>query len=221
MSDAIATYAGLKLGVLDWLGQPANRILASRFDDFLQNCERRMYYGYATGKPDHPLHAAPLRILEMESAITQTMASTTALPVGFLELISAQIDGFFAPLQIVSERVLDSYVGRNFDRARLIAVSGADFRIVGNPSGGACTLRYFRKLTTPTPAGATNDILTNYPDIYLHGCLIEAAIFLNDQAAATGYASAYNASVDGLNARTAAVSGSRPTVAATPEGPAP
>ena len=54
-----------------------------------------------------------------------------------------------------------------------------------------------------TLAGATaNAILTSAPDVYLYGCLIEAAIFTQDQNGAVSYLQAYNASVAGLNART-------------------
>ena len=62
------------------------------------------------------------------------------------------------------------------------------------------TLRYYQKLATP--AGATaNAILAGSPDVYLYGCLIEAAIFTQDAEAALRYLPLYNASVAGLNAR--------------------
>ena len=36
-------------------------------------------------------------------------------------------------------------------------------------------------------ASPTNAILTAYPNIYLHGCLLEAAIFLGDDAKAARF----------------------------------
>ena len=64
--------------------------------------------------------------------------------------------------------------------ARQIAISGTNFRVKDDPAGATATLRYYQKLATPS--GATvNAILTGYPDVYLFGCLIEAAIFTQDE----------------------------------------
>mgnify|MGYP001126226034 CR=1 FL=1 len=214
MSIDIATYAGLKRAVLDWLGQPANMLLNSRFDDFLLNCERRMYYGHATEQPDHPLRSDPLRISEMETVDEAFAlgAATVAQPAGFLELISARLNSPPAPLQIVSQRILDGYGTQSLGATRLIAVSGTTFRLLDAPTaegggGGTATLRYYRKLATPQ-GSAVNDILANYPDVYLYGCLVEAAVFTQGEAEAQRYLQLYNASVAGLNARTQRITAS-------------
>ena len=57
-------------------------------------------------------------------------------------------------------------------------------------------------------AAAGNAILTGSPDIYLYGCLVEAAIFTQDEPAALRYLPLYNASVAGLNARTQRITAS-------------
>src|SRR4029450_5084280 len=86
-------------------------------------------------------------------------------------------------------------------------LSGTNFRFLDAPSSGTATLRYYRKLTTPS-GSTVNDILTNYPDVYLQGCLVEAAIFTQGEAEAARYLQLYNASVAGLNARTQRISAS-------------
>ena len=86
-------------------------------------------------------------------------------------------------------------------------MSGTNFRVKDDPAGATATLRYYQKLATP--AGATvNAILTGYPDVYLFGCLIEAAIFTQDELGAQRYLQLYNASVAGLNARTQRITAS-------------
>ena len=61
-----------------------------------------------------------------------------------------------------------------------------------------------------TPTGATvNAILTSYPDVYLFGCLIEAAIFTQDELATQRYLQLYNASVAGPWDRWAAIASRR------------
>jgi hypothetical protein len=209
MAAQITTYGGLKAGVLAWLARTGDALLDSRFDDFLLNCERRIYYGHATDDPANPLRSDALRIPEMETADAAFALSsgTVAQPATFLELISAQLNSPQGPLQIVSQRTLDGYGTQSLGGTRLIAVSGQNFRLLDAPTAGSATLRYYQKLTTP--AGATvNAILTGYPDVYLYGCLVEAAIFTQDQDAALRYIPLYNASVSGLNARTQRITAS-------------
>ncbi|HYR65328.1 MAG TPA: hypothetical protein VEP47_04320 [Reyranella sp.] len=209
MAAQITTYGGLKAGVLAWLARTGDALLDSRFDDFLLNCERRIYYGHATDDPANPLRSDALRIPEMETADAAFAlnSGTVAQPATFLELISAQLNSPQGPLQIVSQRTLDGYGTQSLGGTRLIAVSGQNFRLLDAPTAGSATLRYYQKLTTP--AGATvNAILTGYPDVYLYGCLVEAAIFTQDQDAALRYIPLYNASVSGLNARTQRITAS-------------
>lgn len=195
--------AWLKAAVLSWLARPGDAVLDGRFDDFLANCERRMYYGCATGQPDHPLRSDPLRIPEMEAAdeAFSLSGATVAQPTGFLELVSAfnTSDGW--PMQIVAQGAIDARGRQALGGTRLIAVSGTGFRLFDAPATPrTATLRFFRRL--PTPTGSTgNEILANYPDVYLYGCLVEAAIFTQGEAEAQRYLSLYNASVAGLNAR--------------------
>jgi hypothetical protein len=209
MAAQITTYAGLKAGMLAWLARTGDALLDARFDDFLLNCERRMYYGFAVDEPASPMRSDALRIPEMEAvdaAFALTSASV-AQPAGFLELVSAFNNSLNAPLDIVSQRTLDGYGTQSLGGTRLIAVSGTNFRLLDAPSSGTATLRYYRKLATP--AGSTvNDILTNYPDVYLYGCLVEAAVFTQGEAEAQRYLQLYNASVAGLNARTQRITGS-------------
>jgi hypothetical protein len=209
MAVQITTYAGLKAGMLAWLARSTDTTLSDRFDDFLLNCERRIYYGFAVDLPEHPLKSDPLRVPEMETVDTAFALSsgTVAQPTGFLELISAAQNSPVAPMEIVAQRVIDGYGTQSLGGTKLIAVSGTNFRFFDAPSSGTATLRYYKKLTTP--AGSTvNDILTNYPDVYLYGTLIEAAIFTQGEAEAQRYLQLYNASVAGLNARTQRITAS-------------
>jgi hypothetical protein len=223
MAAQITTYGGLKAGVLAWLARTGDTLLDSRFDDFLLNCERRIYYGHATEDPGNPLRSDPLRIVEMETVDPAfALSATTPQPTTFLELISAQLNSPNVPLQIVGQRTIDGYASSTPDQPRLVAVSGTNFRVFPNPGTSAysATLRYYQKLATP--AGATvNAILTSYPDVYLYGCLVEAAIFTQDQDGALRYIPLYNASVSGLNARTQRITASSVPVIRLRAGMAP
>jgi hypothetical protein len=210
MAVQITSYGGLRAGVLAWLARPGDALLDARFDDFLLSCERRMWYGHATDEAGNPLRSDPLRTVEMETVDPAfALSAVTPQPNGFLELISAQLNQPAAPLQIVAQRTIDGYRAAAPGAPRLIAVSGTGFRVFPDPGTGAhtATLRYYRKLATPAGA-ASNAILAQSPDVYLHGCLVEAAIFTQDEAAALRYLQLYNASVAGLNARTQRITAS-------------
>lgn len=208
MAAQINSYAGLKAGMLAWLARSGDTLLDSRFDDFLQGCERRMYYGQATEEPGNPLRSDPLRIVEMETSDTAfALQATVPQPPGFVELISVLLNSPESLLDVVSQRTLDAYGAQRLGRVAKIAVSGTNFRVKDDPAGATATLRYYQKLATPTGATA-NAILTGYPDVYLFGCLIEAAIFTQDEFAAQRYLQLYNASVAGLNARTQRITAS-------------
>jgi len=223
MAAQITTYGGLKAGVLAWLARTGDTLLDSRFDDFLLNCERRLYYGHATEDAGNPLRSDPLRIVEMETVDPAfALAAVTPQPATFLELISAQLNSPNAPLQIVGQRTIDGYASSTPDQPRLIAVSGTNFRVFPDPGAGAytATLRYYQKLATPAGA-VVNAILTNSPDVYLYGCLVEAAVFTQDEQAALRYLPLYNASVAGLNARTQRITASSVPVIRLRAGMAP
>jgi hypothetical protein len=208
MPAQITSYAGLKAGMLAWLARTGDALLDSRFDDFLQGCERRMYYGHATEEPGNPLRSDPLRIVEMETADPAfVLQATVAQPPAFVELISVLLNSPETLLEIVSQRTLDAYGAQSLGRIAKIAISGTNFRVKDDPAGATATLRYYQKLATPSGATA-NAILTGYPDVYLFGCLIEAAIFTQDELGAQRYLQLYNASVAGLNARTQRITAS-------------
>ena len=137
------------------------------------------------------------------------MKAAAFIGVISLELISAQLNSPNVPLQIVAQRTIDGYASSTPDQPRLVAVSGTNFRVFPNPGTSAysATLRYYQKLATPAGA-VVNAILTNSPDVYLYGCLVEAATFTQDEGAALRYLALYNASAAGLNARTQRITAS-------------
>ncbi len=223
MAAQITTYGGLKAGMLAWMARTGDTVLDGRFDDFLLNCERRIYYGYATDDPGNPLRSDPLRVPEMEIADSAFAlgSGTVAQPATFLELISAYNSTLRGPMKIVGQRVIDGYGSQSIGGAKLIAVSGGNFRIFDAPATtNTAVLRYYQKLTTPSGAGV-NALLTGYPDVYLYGCLIEAAIFTQDEGAAQRYLQLYNASVAGLNARTQRITASANPVIQVRQGMTP
>src|SRR5260370_7091515 len=111
MAGQINTYGGLKAGMLAWLARSGDSLLDSRFDDFLLNCERRMYYGFAADDPANPLKADPLRIDLMETVdpAFALSSATGPQPAPFLQLTSPPPNTPPPPLDIVTPRTLAAY----------------------------------------------------------------------------------------------------------------
>lgn len=123
-------------------------------------------------------------------------------PAGFLELISARLNSPERQLIIVADGVADNYVAGDLDGVRLVSITGPYLRFLNTPGqGDTATLKYFGKLETPTEAGVVNWILTNAPNVYLHGCLLEAAIRTGDADSARLYHGMYCSAVRSLNQR--------------------
>lgn len=211
MSVTFNTYTGLKAAIPTWMARgSSDPILDPQFDNFLLNCETRIYYGYED--PTDVLQSDPLRVPEMETANAAFAVSsdTVAQPTTFVELISAYNTTINKQMEIVAQRVIDDYGTNAVGGAKLIAVSGTNFRVKDAPtvaSPANLVLRYYQELATPT-AAAANSILTNYPHVYLYGCLVEAAIMTQDSPSAQAYLALYNGAVSGLNARTQRITAS-------------
>lgn len=197
MAVAVNTYTGLQAAVASWMARAGDSTITGRFDDFLALHEQRMYHG-AAAVPGMLPEFEPLRINEMETVdgAFSISGETVAQPSGFLELIEAALNSPYAPLWVEHQGVIAAYRDQTLSAAKIIAISGTNFRF--KEASGTATLRYYQKLTTPT-ASAANAILTNYPGVYLNGCLIEAALFTSDFDGAMKYGAIYAALVKGLN----------------------
>lgn len=201
MAAVVNTYSGLQAAIASWMARDGDTDITDRFDDLLALHEHRMYYG-AAEVPGLLPACEPLRIREMEATDAAfALSATVAQPEGFLELIEMKLNSDDRRLDVVAEGTLDAYRSDAFGGPALVAISGTNFRIVDDPGASyTATLRYFRKLDTPT-AEAANWILTNTPNVYLHGCLFEAAVMTGDKDAAGLYLATYAAHVRALNQR--------------------
>jgi hypothetical protein len=201
---AITTYTSLGSAVADWLARAGDADLATRFPDFLALHEERMYYGAQALPTLGIAEMEGIRIPEMETvAATFALSEGVAQPAGFLELIQATLNVNNSPIDIVDQSILDGYGQNAVGGPYLMAVSGSNFRFKDDPGTGTYTavLRYYAKLTSPSPTNDTNWILTNAPSIYLNGCLLEAAKYIADSEAAKLYAALYASGVAGQNRR--------------------
>lgn len=137
-----------------------------------------------------------LRLMEMLCKTTlYTNEGTASLPSDFLEMESAYIDsgGERTPLVPATEQnqsVRYDSSGRPF----YYAVHGDEISLMPKPDTDyEIEVRYYARLSALSASTDTNDVITNYPGLYLYAALTHAAVWAQDEALAQVYNSAYTA----------------------------
>ena len=199
---ALDTYANLKTEISSFLNRDD---LTAQIDTFIDLAETR--------------HARDLRIREMETVDTSitTVAGTQSydLPTGYLELRYAMLQTSpYTMLQYMSPadffRVYNA--GEGSGMPVYYTIVGKKIYLGHSPdSANVLELGFFQRATALSSSNTTNDILTNFPDLYLYGSLAETSPFLMQDERLAVWSSLYKEGV-----RTANESAQRGRVSAAP-----
>tara|TARA_R110000822_G_scaffold27674_4_gene82359 strand:- start:2179 stop:2799 length:621 start_codon:yes stop_codon:yes gene_type:complete len=167
---SISTYTELQTAVADWL---ARSDLTARIPDFIQ-----------MGEVDLNNR---LRLREMITTVNITPSQVdtyVSLPTGFLELISFADDTGDTLQEVGYDQIEDYKYGAGSGRPELFAIGARiDFPRTAS-SALSFPMRYYKRLDLATDE--TNDVMTNYPNLYLYSALIHSEPFImNDQRVAT------------------------------------
>ena len=164
-------------------------------------------------------HARDLRIREMEAVSTSitTVAGTQSydLPTGYLELRYAMLQTSpYTMLQYMTPadffRVYNE--GEGTGMPVYYTIVGKKIYLGHSPdSANVLELGFFQRATALSSSNTTNDILTNFPDLYLYGSLAETSPFLMQDERLAVWSSLYKEGV-----RTANESAQRGRVSAAP-----
>ena len=199
---ALDTYDNLKSEIASFLNRDD---LTSNIDTFIDLAETR--------------HARDLRIREMEAVSTSitTVAGTQSydLPTGYLELRYAMLQTSpYTMLQYMTPadffRVYNE--GDGTGMPVYYTIVGKKIYLGHSPdSANVLELGFFQRATALSSSNTTNDILTNFPDLYLYGSLAETSPFLMQDERLAVWSSLYKEGV-----RTANESAQRGRVSAAP-----
>ena len=166
---ALDTYSNLKTTIANYLNRSD---LTAYLGDFITLTEARLN--------------RELRVREMVNTDTSTttVAGTQSysLPTGYLEATTVifQSDPY-CTLRFISNS--DFYNKYNASQSRgkptYFTIVGSNI-VLGVAPNSATTLQinYYKSLTALSDSNASNDILTNYPELYLYGALAESAPFI-------------------------------------------
>ena len=182
---AATTYAELQTEIADYL---ARADLTAIIPNFVKYAEVKMNND--------------LRLREMIATVNinpSAVNTYVALPTGFLEIISFN-DDTGQPLQEVDYEHLENHkYGAGSGRAELYAIGARiDFERTASDALNF-PMRYWKRLDLITDT--TNAVLTNYPQLYLYGSLLQATPYIRNMEMLTSWKQFYEEAVKESNHR--------------------
>ena len=168
---AIGTYAELQTAVANWLDRAD---LTDRIPEFIALGEARMN--------------RLLRLRMMESKYTASTVAAQrnyALPTGYVQMRNFQINVTpIRPLQYVTPEVYDRlWGGSSSGTPEIYTIITNEVQLGPQPDSiMTMEMLFYKKITALSASNTTEQMLTENPDIYLYGALMEAEPFImNDE----------------------------------------
>ena len=169
---SISTFAELKTATANWLDRSD---LTDRIPEFISLAEARFN--------------RVLRVRDMETVSTaiSTSAGTREydLPTRFVQMKEFHLttDPLTPLAYITPEMMTRMQAGSAKSKPQVFTIIADKVRLGPNPDAVYTTsMLYYQAFAALSDSATTNDMLTNNPDVYLYGTLLEAEPFImNDQ----------------------------------------
>ena len=185
---AIGTFAELKVAAANWLDRSD---LTDRIPEFISLAEARFN-----------------RILRIRDMETVSTAISTAegtreydLPTGFVQMKEFHLttDPLTPLSYITPEMMTRMQAGSTKAKPEVFTIIADKVRLGPNPDAVYTTsMLYYKTFTALSASNTTSDMLTNNPDVYLYGTLLEAEPFkMNDEIVAL-WATAFKQAIDDI-----------------------
>jgi len=162
---SITTYGELQTAITNWLNRDPGTDRVKEFIELAESRFRRI-----------------LKTLDSEERSQALVPSGgfVALPDGFNGLRDAYVIGTpNKPLTIIPPTQMTDW-GELSGLPWFITVTDGQFRFSPDLSGETVEVIYMRKLASLSDAAPTNYLITDYPDVYLAGSLVQAKGFLKE-----------------------------------------
>ena len=181
---AITTYAELKSSIANWLNRDD---LTSVIPDFISLTEAGIN--------------RDLRHYKMINRVDATLDSRyVQMPADWLETVRFGItSGTTYRLELISRDDMLEYRQNTSDVAgipKFYANIGDTIEVFPTPAAEyQMQLQYYAKTPALSDSNTDNWLLSDAPDIYLYGALVQAAPYLNDDARVQTWAALYSAAI--------------------------
>lgn len=204
---ALSTYTELKTSIADWLNRDDLTAVIPDFVSLAESqIERRLpvqkLVKRATATIDTPFFAVPADYVYAKSLIL-----TSASPTQQLVFISQD--------EMDAKKVILLTTGK----PRYFTAVGGQFEVLPAPDGSYTgELTYVARLEKLSGAVASNWLLSQYPDAYLYGSLLQAAPYLRDDERIAVWGSLYEKAIEEIivQDQRASFSGGRLAMAVKP-----
>jgi len=169
---AIGTFAQLKTAAANWLDRSD---LTDRIPEFISLAEARFN------------RVLRIRDMEVVSTSISTVAGTReySLPTRFVQMKEFHLttDPLTPLSYITPEMMTRMQAGSSKSKPQVFTIIADNVRLGPNPDAVYTTsMLYYQAFAALSDAATTNDMLTNNPDVYLYGTLLEAEPFImNDE----------------------------------------
>jgi hypothetical protein len=184
---AITTYAELQSSIANWLNRDD---LTAVTPDFISLAEAGIN--------------RDLRHYRMINRVDATLDSRyVQMPADWLETVRFGItSGTTQRIELISRDDMLEYRQSNNDIAgvpRFYANIGDTIEVFPTPDAEyQMQLQYYAKTPALSDSNVKNWLLSEAPDIYLYGALVQAAPYLNDDARVQTWAALYSAALQSL-----------------------
>lgn len=192
----ISTNADLKSQVAAILNRSN---LTAQIPFFTQRAETRIAYG----SEEAPFKSDPLRIRAMEQASYATFnAQSIALPDSYLQhkrlylsLVPNGVLKYFTPTDFWN----DTRAGTS-GQPRIFTIEAGAFYLAPTPDTSYTgKILYYKKPTALSADADTNTILTDQPNVYLFGTLLEGFSYARNNEQAQIYANKFAGAINSAN----------------------
>ncbi len=185
---AISTYSELQTAAANWLDRSD---LSDRIPEFIALAEARFN--------------RILRIRDMETVSTaiSTSAGTReySLPTGFVQMKEFHLttDPLTPLAYITPEMMTRIWAGSGQGKPEVFTIIADNVRLGPSPDAVYTTsMLYYKTFTALSDSATTNDMLTNNPDVYLYGTLLEAEPFIMNDQRVQLWATAFKQAIDDI-----------------------
>ena len=185
---AIGTFAELKTAAANWLDRSD---LTDRIPEFIVLAEARFN--------------RILRIRDMETVSTaiSTVGGTReySLPTGFVQMKEFHLTTEpITPLSYITPEMMSRmWAGSTTAKPQVFTIIADNVRLGPGPDAVYTTsMLYYKTFTALSTDNTTSDMLTNNPDVYLYGTLLEAEPFIMNDERVALWATAFKQAIDDI-----------------------
>lgn len=181
---AISNYGELKTAVKNWMDRDD---LTARIPEFIALAEARFN--------------RVLRIRAMESKQTASTVAgqqNLALPTNYIQMRNVQMNTSpVTPMQYVTPEIFDRlYGGSVTGTPKFYTIIANELQLGPTPDTvQTIEMLFYKKFDSLSADGDTNWVLTNAPDVYLYGALLEAEPFIMNDSRVQLWATAFQTAI--------------------------